>query len=184
MSQQFAMPVSSTYPSTSSLLSSASYASSQPLCSASSSKDFSAAFGALQSAYGLGGVSKLPPSNPTPKRQSKLRSVFQTSGSYSSEPSSSRHSTTASSSSSSSSTRPDFEAAFASLSGSYGFAGTMPAIPSKSTKRSSRVSSDAGSSTQKQASEKQAPSKEYQAAFGKLSSLHGFAGRSPSMAYR
>ncbi|KAL0952637.1 hypothetical protein HGRIS_006883 [Hohenbuehelia grisea] len=184
------MSSSSSYPSTSSLLSCTSHASAQPLRPSSAHKDFSAAFGSLQTSYGLGGISKLPSSSsPMPKKQSKLRNFFRPSTSPSSpsfdSPSSlpsSRPSTSNPEISSSASPR-DFEAAFATLSGSYGFVGASPSLPSKSQRRRSNLA-EVEAPSEKIPAEKRKSPKDREAAFGKLASLQGFNGRAPSMAFR
>ncbi|KAF8174921.1 hypothetical protein BJ912DRAFT_989212 [Pholiota molesta] len=89
-------------------------------------------------------------------------------------------------------TRKDYESAFAHLSSQYGFGGSVPSLPRKSTKSTKpssesqttkspvtttqSTSSSSSSAASASYSSRTQPEKDYQAAFGQLSSSYGFGG--------
>lgn len=133
-----------------------------------SSKKWEASFGKLASSYGFGpAIPSLPP-------KSKCDTTA---------PSSSKPNSNHSVNSFDPKSEKDFESAFGSLSSSYGFAGGVPSKPAKTTKptKASPTSAISSSSSSQPKSSHPHPSKDYQSAFGDLSSSFGFGGAySPS----
>ncbi|KDR73952.1 hypothetical protein GALMADRAFT_250668 [Galerina marginata CBS 339.88] len=90
----------------------------------------------------------------------------------------------------------NWESAFGKLSSSYGFSGSVPSLPKKSSKSpkpsSTSTSSQSLSSTSSRSSMSSVPStstrssvlpppKDYESSFGHLSSSYGFGGTVPSL---
>ncbi|KAF4590182.1 hypothetical protein EYR40_009419 [Pleurotus pulmonarius] len=167
-------------PSTSSLQSTIpSVSSTTPLRASTSRKDFSAAFGSLQSMYGMGGgqSGQLAPPVPKPRMKAPLQS---SPIAHSSTPSNTPKSPSATA------TQKDYSAAFGSLQSTYGIGGSRPLSTSSSTPEtfstrsciSSRLSAPPSSpvestQNQKATSISSTSSKDYEAAFGALSSSRG-----------
>jgi len=72
----------------------------------------------------------------------------------------------------------NWESAFGQLSSSYGFGGTVPSLPPKSSKPSKSLPK---STTSPVPPPRPQPAKDYEAAFGQLSSSYGFGGSAPHL---
>ncbi|KAJ8456386.1 hypothetical protein ONZ51_g12154 [Trametes cubensis] len=123
-------------PSLVSVATTSSATSSTPLrlssSSASKPKDYSAAFGQLQSQYGWGGSSIPAPLSPAPRRKEKKEQKEAEDSKDSRESrASSRTPATASSGGK------DYEAAFGTLSSRFGFGGSLPMLKKSSKAKES-----------------------------------------------
>ncbi|KAF8876774.1 hypothetical protein CPB84DRAFT_1852846 [Gymnopilus junonius] len=80
-------------------------------------------------------------------------------------------------------TSKDWESSFGQLASSYGFGGSMPSVPPRSSKSKSTKSSSTSYSSMSSVPSSpvtQSP-KDYEKSFGQLSSMYGFGGGVPSL---
>lgn len=86
-------------------------------------------------------------------------------------------------SSSNKSSSKNWESSFAQLSSSYGFNGAVPSLPTKSSKSTKTTTSISTANPQSFTASPSVvrPTKDYESAFGQLSSNYGFGGGVPSL---
>ena len=78
-------------------------------------------------------------------------------------------------------TEKDYFAALGALQSSYGFGGAAPTIPTLSTSTKSKKAKSAPSTPAPATAMKATQPRDYEAAYGALSSSYGFGGAAPTM---